>query len=215
MNRNNNRKILRNLTTVILFAALSLQVFAKEDVPIAVKGILDLQEHGEDFTIISLRGEWEYNPDYHDLVPVLQDILKLFTQNIKNKSIQISANIPKGIMAYCDANLVKIIFRNLISNAIKFSHEEGIVTISFEKKDEQIIIYVEDKGVGMHPEQIKRMEKNKGIESTRGTFYEKGTGLGLPLVKELVEINKGTLGIQSKPGKGTAITFSLPGNHEI
>ncbi len=164
---------------------------------------------------MSQRKGIQYNPDYHDLTTVLQNILNLFEQNIKNKNLQLSTNIPKDIMAYCDATLVKIILRNLISNAIKFSNEGGAISISFEKKDELVMICVEDEGVGMHPKQVKRLEKNRGIESTRGTMDEKGTGLGLPLVKELVEINKGTTGIQSKPGKGTAITFSLPGNHEI
>lgn len=157
----------------------------------------------------------QYNPDYHDLASILQDIIKLFEQNIQTKGIHFSTSIPKDLMAWCDATLVKIIFRNLLSNAIKFSKKDGNVTVSFEKQDELISICVEDEGIGMHLEQIKRLKKNRGIESTRGTMDEKGTGLGLPLVMELIEINKGTVVIQSKPGKGTAITFTLPGNHEI
>ena len=164
---------------------------------------------------MSQRNGIQYNPDTHDLGSVLEDVLKLFSKNISNKNIHLTTSIPAGVLAYCDATLLKIIFRNLISNAIKFSNEGGNVTVSFEKKDDLIYITVEDEGIGMHQEQVDRLEKNKGIESSRGTFDEKGTGLGLPLVKELVVINKGTVGIQSNPGKGTAITFSLPGNHEI
>ncbi len=164
---------------------------------------------------MSQRKAIQFNPEEKNLMDIYEEVHVLFEQNLKNKKLLLSHDIPEHLMAYCDITLVKMIIRNLISNAIKFSNEGGRISIVASDNNNLIEIIVEDEGTGMQKDQIDSLLKNKGMVSTRGTANEKGTGLGLALVVDLVEINKGTIDIQSKPGKGTKILFTLPGNHEI
>lgn len=126
---------------------------------------------------MSQRKRIQYAPDYQEPDSILQDILKLLSKYIDNKKIQLSEDTPKDIMSYCDPTLVMIIFRNLITHAIKFSNAGGAVIIIIHKMEDEVSFCIEDKGIEVYPEQVKRLIRNKGIESTRGTSEEKGTGL--------------------------------------
>jgi two-component system, sensor histidine kinase and response regulator len=98
--------------------------------------------------------------------------------------------------------------RNLVSNAIKFTPEDGYVTVGFEKKHDKIVIYVDDTGVGMAPELIEKINLNEFF-TTHGTAEEKGTGLGLMLCKEFLTKNNSSLHISSQPGDGSRFSFEL------
>jgi signal transduction histidine kinase len=108
--------------------------------------------------------------------------------------------------------MLKTILRNLISNAIKFSNENGKITISAIKKGRFIEVLVQDNGVGMEPEIVKNLFNLAVNNSRLGTSGEKGTGLGLILVKEFVEKHGGEIYVNSEVGKGSVFSFTLQNN---
>jgi len=126
------------------------------------------------------------------------------------KDMQLINKVPANTFGLGDLNMLNLILRNLIVNAIKFSKAGGNIEISATEKAVWITMAVRDFGVGIHPEVQKILfEKTMGY-STRGTANEKGTGLGLILCKEFVEKNGGTIWLESEPGKGSTFYFTLP-----
>ena len=150
----------------------------------------------------------EYNPVDFDINPELENTLKLFTNNFKSKSLIIQNIIQKQSFVYADRTMVGIIFRNLISNAFKFSNENGIIKILSERKEKFLEISIQDNGTGIPENQLNEIFSNE-MKSTKGTNGETGTGLGLLLCKEMTELNGGKLSIESKIDIGTTIRFSL------
>lgn len=130
---------------------------------------------------------------------------------LKNKNIDIALNVDDSHYAMADLDMFNSIVRNLISNALKFTPEKGIIEIvSYETTNNQVQLIVSDSGVGMEKEKIEQLLQNESIFSERGTNNEKGSGIGLSLVKDFIEANKGTLQIESKKGKGTKMIVTLP-----
>jgi signal transduction histidine kinase len=147
--------------------------------------------------------------DRVDLKTMVDENIRLF-DSMQMKATTIYNNIPEGTVAIADTNMVNLVFRNLILNAIKFTESGGIVNINSSVQDDGLIlISVADNGVGIEPEVQKILfEKTSGY-STRGTANEKGTGLGLILCKEFVEKNGGKIWLESKPGAGSTFYFTL------
>ena len=106
--------------------------------------------------------------------------------------------------------MTETILRNLISNAIKFTKEFGLILISFEILDNDVLIKIKDTGVGMDEKQITKLFKLDETHSTVGTAGERGTGLGLLLCKELIEKQGGNIWIESVLNAGTTFYFTLP-----
>lgn len=152
----------------------------------------------------------QYQPEIISVAEVVYDLMKLTDIIAKDKKINLELLINKDLAVFGDISLLKIALRNVITNAIKFTPENGTVTIRAEEKENQVVIEVSDTGVGMDDEQIEKILAER-IEPTRGTSGERGTGLGLLVVKDLTKINKGILRIKSKPGRGTSVIFTLPG----
>lgn len=127
-----------------------------------------------------------------------------------NKKIQLQNNVTVRNYIYADNNLTHTIFRNILSNAIKFTPEGGTIQLSATAEEKYINISVADSGVGIPDEKIPKLFKLEKNFSTRGTNNEEGTGLGLVLVKEFVDKNNGRIQVKSEIGKGTVFTISLP-----
>ncbi|NLT49488.1 MAG: hypothetical protein GXX85_01055 [Ignavibacteria bacterium] len=106
--------------------------------------------------------------------------------------------------------MVKTIFRNLMSNAIKFTDRGGKIDIKVELNDENILIKVKDTGVGMEQGKINKLFQIDQNVSSAGTQNEEGSGLGLILCKEFIHLNKGEISVKSQQGKGTEFSFTLP-----
>lgn len=112
-------------------------------------------------------------------------------------------------MGWADLNMINLVFRNLILNAIKFTDAGGVIKISAQDLGSFYEIAIADNGVGIKPEVQKLLfEKTTGY-STRGTANEKGTGLGLILCKEFVEKNGGTIRLETEEGKGSTFYFTV------
>lgn len=128
-------------------------------------------------------------------------------QTVANeKKVIIVNNVSEQSMAHTSAS-IEIVFRNLISNAIKFTNPGGIVTIALSELNEQPQISITDTGIGMGQEDMEKLFKE--FHSTPGTHNEQGTGLGLMLCKDLVENHGGTISVESKVGEGTTFMFTL------
>ncbi|MBN1924866.1 MAG: ATP-binding protein [Prolixibacteraceae bacterium] len=141
------------------------------------------------------------------------EILRLNPQII-NKKIIIKNNVPKKIVVFADSYSLKTIFRNLISNAIKFSYKEGSIKVGCNIRENELECYVKDNGTGMPEKTVKNLFKISNIQSGTGTEGEKGTGLGLNLCKEFVKVHGGTIWVESEPEKGSTFFFTLPYNLE-
>lgn len=114
------------------------------------------------------------------------------------------------INIYSDANSLMTIIRNLLSNALKFTKRNGLITISVIKEIEAITIIVADNGIGMPKSKMERLFKIDENKSTWGTEREKGLGIGLNLVNEFIKLNEGSIQVESEQGVGTKFTVRLP-----
>lgn len=147
------------------------------------------------------------------IIPVknhVDDSIRLLTENAKAKSIKISNMVPDTASVWVDGNQLDIVIRNLISNAIKFTPENGAITINAIKDQDSWKIQVRDTGVGMTEKIRDSIFCSDSTVTTFGTNNEKGTGLGLSLCKEMVERNNGKIWVESEMNKGTSFYFTIP-----
>lgn len=158
----------------------------------------------------SQTGNLEYNPENIQLKPLIKSVTDTLQINLGTKNISLKLNIEDDIIAYGDLNMLRTVFRNLISNAIKFTYRNGDISINARKLKSDIIVSIEDSGVGMADDQISDLFKLSKKSSTRGTEKEMGTGLGLILCKEFINKNNGSITVKSEPGKGSEFTVILP-----
>ena len=156
-------------------------------------------------------GSIPFNPQNLNIGDICKDILEILNANASSKKITISLLIKKNLTAYGDADMLKTILRNLISNAIKFTNDGGVIEIKADENLENITISVSDNGIGMSPEKIKKLFYiSQRQTSSPGTANETGTGLGLLLCKEFVQKHGGNIWVESKCGKGSDFNFTLP-----
>ncbi len=126
------------------------------------------------------------------------------------KKLKVNYNIDGEVYAYADEHMFETVLRNLLSNAIKFTPDNGVVNFNVRLKENTCIVEIVDSGIGMNENQLDNLFCLNNTISSLGTNNEKGTGLGLILSKEMMDINKGKLKVESNPGKGTKFTVSLP-----
>ena len=128
------------------------------------------------------------------------------------KNIQVINNINPQLKATFDEKMILTVFRNLVSNAIKYTPRYGRIDLSDKVFDDKIEITIIDNGIGIKPEKIEDIFSVSSEKSTKGTEGEKGTGLGLVLCKDFVEKNGGSIYVKSEFRKGSSFVFSLPLN---
>jgi len=150
----------------------------------------------------------QLNPELFELWELVNENIYLTQSLADNKQILLSGDIDQTLQVFADKEMIKLVLRNLISNAVKFSAKGNRIWIEGYEKGDQIIISVNDQGIGMSEEQIQNIFTSSA-NSTLGTANEKGMGLGLILCKEFIEKNNGTLWIESEKGKGSSFRFSL------
>lgn len=151
------------------------------------------------------------NPVTGYLKPLIDDCFSLLEFHANLKAITLQFDGDETINAIFDKDQLTIVLRNLISNAVKFSEKKGIVTVSLSKENAYAVVSVTDTGIGIPEDDIAILfNKNSELESRFGTNNEKGTGLGLIIVKDFVESNKGKIWVKSKEGKGSRFSFTLP-----
>jgi len=142
---------------------------------------------------------------------LLEDILPLFDYALDEKKLLIHNRLFSGQAVFANKHHLTLIFRNLLSNAIKYSHTGGNIFIEAEALPGRLSIAIRDEGTGMQPAVLQALQNQQlAFSSTPGTAKERGTGLGLMLVREFIQKNNGTLTIQSTPGKGSIFCVVLP-----
>ncbi len=140
---------------------------------------------------------------------VIEEEIELLLPMAQTKNIQIVNEIPVAAQIMIDRNHAAVIFRNLLQNALKFTYSGGKIRLSCSHEKNMHQFVIEDTGVGMSEEQLQNLFQLNKTTSQMGTAREQGTGVGLVLVKELVEANQGTLSVTSQPIKGTAFTLEF------
>lgn len=163
------------------------------------------------------RGVINFKPENECLYSICLQTIELLNQPATNKLITIKNEIPENIFVNADRNMLRTILRNLISNAIKFTHKGGEVmikayTIADENKQKYTEIYVKDNGIGIVPEIQSVLFNITEHISTPGTEDEFGTGLGLILCKEFVNKHSGEIWVESEAGKGSKFYFTIQNN---
>jgi len=161
----------------------------------------------------SQMSESSFDKMEHDIVELIKACIKINETTLSNKSINLIFNHPgQSLLLHFDYNLIKSAILNLISNAIKFSNLGCNIEINIIKTNNDALISVKDNGIGMTQEQIETLFILSKKKSQIGTKGEIGSGLGLILVKGIVEKHNGKIWINSEINKGTTFTFSLPLN---
>jgi PAS domain S-box-containing protein len=158
----------------------------------------------------SQTGKLKFEPQEIDLSPIAFNSIYLFKNICENKEINIISHIFANTIVFADYNMINTVFRNLISNAVKFTKERGNISISSQKLDGFIEVTVSDDGIGMDSDTLNKLFQLDSKTLKVGTNGEKGTGLGLILCKEFVERNGGEINVESVSGKGTSFKFKLP-----
>ena len=141
----------------------------------------------------------------------------LFGPNIESKNIKLENNINTDYYLSADEHMINTVIRNLVSNAVKYTKEEGRIILDIkiftDKTNKDYLEFsVQDNGIGISQENISKILDSKEFFSTYGTNKEKGTGIGLILIKDFVEKHDGWLDIKSESQKGTKISVFLPIN---
>ncbi len=158
----------------------------------------------------SQSGNIDYNPEKTPLMPMVKEIFKVFEIHADKKGVTLLSEIPPDIIVTADRNLLSTILRNLINNAVKFTPNGGQVRVFCEQDDNEITISIEDTGIGMSEKQLDHLFRLNSNVTMPGTSEEKGTGLGLILCKEFVEMHNGRIWASSKPKEGSTFSFTLP-----
>ncbi len=161
----------------------------------------------------SQTGSLAFNPKKIEISSITDKTIHLLTNIAKSKNITIQSEIEKNQYVFADTNMLETIFRNLISNAIKFTNSNGEVMILMKKENNQIVFSVQDNGIGIAPKKIADLFVVNQRNTTSGTNNETGTGLGLMLCKDFVEKHGGEIWVNSMLAEGSTFMFSIPENN--
>lgn len=159
---------------------------------------------------MSQTGSINFNPVVLDIEQITNEVIELNENNAIQKNISIKSKVKSDIFAYADENMIKTILRNLISNSIKFTRNGGKIRLNAKKSKSWITYSVSDTGIGIESNDIKKLFRIDINPNSIGKSAEKGTGLGLILCKEFIQINEGKIWVESKLGKGSKFKFSIP-----
>ena len=202
---------LRGLFTLLEDDTLTYEQFL-DLIPQALKKL----EYTSDFldTLLFWINSQMDNFDSTDKAFLIKDVVANETTNYCEqaalKGIRLIDNVSHDIVVAADPNSIRIVVRNLITNAIKFSRENDTITISTNYLDDNnILMSIKDTGIGMQKHQLNKLFKSK-VDSGHGTNNESGTGMGLLFCKDLVEKCHGKIWVESQPGQGTEFFFTLP-----
>jgi len=157
------------------------------------------------------KDHYEPSFDTYSVSEMIKETTDLYSSTATGKNIEMSLSTDKAINIQTDAEMYKIVIRNLISNAIKFAPENSKVEIGYKTKGQNLITWVEDNGAGIEKEELTHIfSENAVIDSKPGTKDEIGTGIGLQLSKSIASKLNGELWAESETEKGTRFYFSLP-----
>lgn len=151
----------------------------------------------------------QVKPELFAMNNIISDTFQLLKPQAEIKKLNLSSTRLENIMVHADREMIKIVVRNFISNAIKYCRAEGSIEVLVEATEQHVKVSVRDSGIGISRDQLPGLF-NAIQESRIGTYRETGTGLGLLLCKEYIELNHGTIGAESEEGRGSTFWFTVP-----
>jgi signal transduction histidine kinase len=157
----------------------------------------------------SQKGDFVFNIKNLSVRDISDKTIEIFDYQLAEKDIEIVNDIEEGLKVLADKNALLTIFRNLISNAVKFSKRGGKINLNAEKAGNYIEIQISDSGVGMSQKSIRKVLEGKHVVSSLGTANEHGSGLGFSIVIEFVKKMKGKIKIESDGKSGTTVVLKL------
>ncbi|MFA6924622.1 MAG: PAS domain S-box protein [Bacteroidales bacterium] len=160
----------------------------------------------------SQTGNLKFNPEKINILKIIEGILSNIKISAANKNIKLHSEIKEDLILIADKNMLNTILRNLLNNAIKFTHKGGNVFIKTENNNNSVTIAIKDDGIGIAKENINKLFRIDTKFCNIGTAEERGTGLGLLLCKEFVEKHGGNIWVESELGKGSEFKFTIPLN---
>ncbi len=192
--RENNLEDLKNYASIIQEAAIQ-----HADL---LKNMLDWS--------LSQTGAVEPEIESLEIATLIAEVKNYLKDAASQKAITITSESVESTSIDADKLMINTVLRNLISNAIKFTDKGGKIIISSETSQNMLTITVKDNGIGIDKNRIAKLFQIDGVKSTRGTENERGTGLGLLLCKEFVEMHGGRIWVESKVRNGSSFKFTLP-----
>ncbi|MDD4602951.1 MAG: histidine kinase N-terminal 7TM domain-containing protein [Bacteroidales bacterium] len=178
---------------------------------VASRSAYNLLENLLEWSKIQL-GRTPFSPEELNLNLFVNEAFHLLRLSAQGKSIELINRVSPSQMILADKNMLSTILRNLVSNGIKFTPRGGRVEVFAEVYTEAIELIVSDNGIGMSNEMVDKLFKIDSLVTTPGTSNEKGTGLGLILCRDFIEKHKGTIRVQSEPGRGSQFFIKFPLN---
>lgn len=157
----------------------------------------------------SQMGDITFNPQKLNLLFIVKENVELVKAKIDSKLINLSISVPADIEILADENMLHTVIRNIITNAVKFTNNNGKITIAAKLHSDYCSLSIADTGVGISGDRLKKLFRIDKDVVTVGTQNEKGSGLGLILSKEFIERNGGAITVESEPEKGSIFTISL------
>jgi signal transduction histidine kinase len=156
------------------------------------------------------KGSLSFQPKEISLQILIVNNVEAIKWRSEQKTITVNNSVSGTFQVYADENMINSVLLNLITNAVKFTHRNGTITINTKKSSEEMVeISVSDTGIGMQNSEVEKLFKLSERIQSEGTEGEESTGLGLLLCKEFVEKNGGKIWAESQEGKGSTFYFTL------
>ena len=163
----------------------------------------------------SQSGKTKFSPRLFNVKELLDHSLTKLSEKLVEKNVKIIFNLDSTSKAFADTATITEVFKNLFSNAIKFSYPEGKITISTREKKYLVELEISDEGVGMSKTNLHKIFRLDNNFLALGTAQEKGAGIGLLLCKEYVEKNGGKIWADSEEGKGSSFYITIPKSDKL
>ncbi|MDP3645210.1 MAG: PAS domain-containing sensor histidine kinase [Bacteroidota bacterium] len=201
------------------FSELMLKNYNDLDDATFIKGLKTIESAGNHaFKLVENLLLWSknqskgknFNPEWLNLNKQVAESLILAESAIQNKELRVNFNQQKTFNIFADRNMIDLVLRNLISNAIKFTNKKGKISITIAEQNQEILTSITDNGIGISENKLATIFDLDKPKNTLGTENEQGTGLGLILCKDFIENHGGKIWVESAPGKGSTFIFSLP-----
>jgi len=158
-------------------------------------------------------GEMPLRSQAHDAAQIVRQAASRFSPVLKNRTLHCDVP-PDPVLMVCDADVIRRVLENLISNAVKFTKSDGTIRVNVQRNAADVTISVSDDGQGIPADQHKHIFEKFG-QTDSGVQHAHSTGLGLAFCRLAVEAHEGKIGVQSEPGKGSTFSFTLPMNRAL
>lgn len=155
-------------------------------------------------------GSIKFNPELFNVTELINEIINLSQSNASDKKITIEFNETSSFNVFADRNMIDTVIRNVLSNSIKFSNSDSVISVNLNKTDNILNLSVKDNGIGISEDDLSKIFNINQKHIRTGTGGETGSGLGLLLCKEFVEKNNGKIFIESTLNIGTTVNIQLP-----